>query len=77
MDSNNTTFAVKTNGLTKLYGQAVAVNKLDLSIESGQFYGLLGPNGAGKSTTIHMLTTMTSISEGDVFIDGNQSVKTQ
>jgi ABC-2 type transport system ATP-binding protein len=70
VDSKNTTFAVKTNGLTKLYGQAVAVNKLDLSIESGQFYGLLGPNGAGKSTTIHMLTTMTSISEGDVLIDG-------
>lgn len=66
--------AIQTNGLTKQYGQAVAVNALDLTIDAGQFYGLLGPNGAGKSTTIHMLTTMTSISAGAAYIDG-QSVR--
>ena len=68
-------FAIRTNGLTKQYGQAVAVNKLDLTIKAGQFYGLLGPNGAGKSTTIHMLTTMTSPTQGDAWIAG-QSVLT-
>lgn len=62
--------AIQTQGLTKQYGQALAVNKLDLDIESGQFYGLLGPNGAGKSTTIHMLTTMTSATSGDAWIAG-------
>ncbi len=67
-------FAIQTSGLTKQYGQAVAVNKLDLNIQSGQFYGLLGPNGAGKSTTIHMLTTMTSPTFGDAFI-AEQSVR--
>jgi ABC-2 type transport system ATP-binding protein len=72
--SDNKTYAIQTSGLTKQYGQAVAVNKLDLSIEAGQFYGLLGPNGAGKSTTIHMLTTMTSLSAGEARIDG-QSVR--
>lgn len=61
-------FAIRANGLTKRYGQAVAVNNLDLNIQSGQFYGLLGPNGAGKSTTIHMLTTMTAPTDGEAFI---------
>ncbi|MFW5451262.1 MAG: ABC transporter ATP-binding protein [Methylophagaceae bacterium] len=60
--------AIKTQGLTKEYGQTLAVNQLDLEIETGQFYGLLGPNGAGKSTTIHMLTTMTAATSGDVWI---------
>jgi ABC-2 type transport system ATP-binding protein len=60
--------AIRTQGLTKQYGQALAVNKLDLDIKSGQFYGLLGPNGAGKSTTIHMLTTMTSATSGEAWI---------
>ena len=66
------TLAIKTEGLTKQYGQALAVNKLDLEIESGQFYGLLGPNGAGKSTTIHMLTTMTAATSGNAWIAGQQ-----
>lgn len=67
--------AIRTSGLTKYYGQAAAVNELDLEIEAGQFYGLLGPNGAGKSTTIHMLTTMTSPTTGEAWI-AEQSVLT-
>ncbi|NOQ94495.1 MAG: ATP-binding cassette domain-containing protein [Methylophaga sp.] len=66
------TLAIKTKGLTKQYGQTLAVNQLDLEIESGQFYGLLGPNGAGKSTTIHMLTTMTAATSGDAWIAGQK-----
>ena len=62
--------AIETQSLTKQYGQTLAVNQLDLNIKSGQFYGLLGPNGAGKSTTIHMLTTMTAITSGEAWIDG-------
>ncbi|MFW5427062.1 MAG: ABC transporter ATP-binding protein [Methylophagaceae bacterium] len=66
------TLAIKTQGLTKQYGQAFAVNQLDLEIKAGQFYGLLGPNGAGKTTTIHMLTTMTSATLGDAWIAGQK-----
>lgn len=66
-------FAIQASGLTKQYGQVVAVNRLDLTIQSGQFYGLLGPNGAGKTTTIHMLTTMTSPTSGEAWI-AEQSV---
>jgi ABC-2 type transport system ATP-binding protein len=64
--------AIRTQGLTKKYGQAFAVNQLDLEIKAGQFYGLLGPNGAGKTTTIHMLTTMTSATQGDAWIAGQK-----
>jgi len=64
--------AIKTKGLTKQFGETLAVNKLDLEIETGQFYGLLGPNGAGKSTTIHMLTTMTAATSGEAWIAGQQ-----
>ena len=64
--------AIKTEGLTKQYGQTLAVDNLDLEIEAGQFYGLLGPNGAGKSTTIHMLTTMTAATSGEAWIAGQQ-----
>ena len=69
---NNTNLAIKTQSLTKQYGQALAVNGLNLAIEAGQFYGLLGPNGAGKSTTIHMLTTMTAATSGDAWIAGQK-----
>jgi ABC-2 type transport system ATP-binding protein len=48
--------AIETQGLTRRFGQLIAVNGLDLRVERGTFYGFLGPNGAGKSTTIKMLT---------------------
>ena len=50
-------FAVETRGLTKLFGQARAVDGVDLAIPPGAVYGLLGPNGAGKTTMVRMLAT--------------------
>jgi ABC-2 type transport system ATP-binding protein len=47
---------VKTKGLTKQYGNVLAVDHLDLEVFEGEIFGLLGPNGAGKTTTIRMLT---------------------
>lgn len=47
---------IKTRGLTKRFGDKVAVNGLDLDIAEGEFFCFLGPNGAGKTTTIKMLT---------------------
>ena len=47
--------AVLTRGLTKRFGQIVAVDHLDLTVRAGELYGFLGPNGAGKSTTLRML----------------------
>ena len=68
----NKNSAISARGLTKYYGQTIAVNNLNLDIKAGQFYGLLGPNGAGKSTTIHMLTTMTVATSGEAWIAGQK-----
>ena len=56
--------------LTKRFGDFTAVDHLDLTIETGEFFGLLGPNGAGKTTTISMMSTVLLPSEGEVRIDG-------
>ncbi len=46
--------AVRFEGLTRRFGDRVAVNGLTLTVNEGEFFGFLGPNGAGKSTTIKM-----------------------
>jgi len=56
--------AIRAKGLTKKYGDFVAVDKLDLVVEHGEIYGLLGPNGAGKTTTILMLLGLSEPSGG-------------
>lgn len=61
---------IQTKNLTKRYGDKVAVNRLELSIEEGEVFGLLGPNGAGKTTTILMLLGLTEPYEGVAMIQG-------
>lgn len=68
--------AIKTNGLTKIYGkQITAVDNLNLSVKKGEIFSLLGPNGAGKTTTIKMLCCLTSPSSGSATIMGKDIVK--
>jgi ABC-2 type transport system ATP-binding protein len=62
--------AVDAAGLTKRYGDKVAVDRLDLRIERGEIFGLLGPNGAGKTTTILMLLGLTEPTDGHARVDG-------
>ena len=64
------TLAIETNGLTRRFGELVAVDGLDLRVEAGTFYGFLGPNGAGKSTTIKMLTGLLAPTSGTMRILG-------
>jgi polyether ionophore transport system ATP-binding protein len=47
--------AIRAQGLTKRYGETLALDSLDLTVEPGEVYGYLGPNGAGKTTTIRLL----------------------
>lgn len=68
-------FAVKTNGLTRLYGANTAVDHLNLKVQKGQIFGFLGHNGAGKTTTIRMLTTLLSPTDGNAEIFGADIVK--
>ena len=62
--------AVETHGLTRRFGDLVAVDHLDLTVPSGSFYGFLGPNGAGKSTTLKCLTGLLKPSSGSMLILG-------
>ncbi|MDQ0064058.1 ABC transporter ATP-binding protein [Paenibacillus harenae] len=62
--------AVEISGLTKAYGDYLAVNRLDLTIRKGEIFGLLGPNGAGKTTTILMMLGLTEPSNGTVRVLG-------
>jgi ABC-2 type transport system ATP-binding protein len=63
--------AVHSNGLTKRYGDTLAVDRLDLDVPTGEFFGLLGPNGSGKTTTIHMLSTLVRPTSGEALVAGH------
>jgi ABC-2 type transport system ATP-binding protein len=60
--------AVSTTGLTRRFGDLVAVDAVDLDVPRGSFYGFLGPNGAGKSTTLKCLTGLLKPSAGSMRI---------
>jgi ABC-2 type transport system ATP-binding protein len=64
------TAAIATTGLTRRFGEFIAVDAVNLEVAPGQFFGFLGPNGAGKSTTIRMLTGLLAPTSGRVQILG-------
>jgi ABC-2 type transport system ATP-binding protein len=64
--------AVRCEGLTKRYGDVVAVDCLSLHVRRGECFGLLGPNGAGKTTTIEILEGLLTPDAGDVDVLGLQ-----
>ena len=64
------TAAVITRGLRRTYGALVAVDHLDLEIETGEVFGLLGPNGSGKTTTIRMLCGLVAPTSGTAEVAG-------
>jgi ABC-2 type transport system ATP-binding protein len=61
-------FAIEARGLTKRFGDLVAVSQLDLDVPRGEIYGFLGPNGSGKSTTIRMLCGLLMPSDGRALV---------
>ena len=63
--------AVETIDLVRRFGDFTAVDRVNLRIERGQFFGFLGPNGAGKSTTIKMLTGLLAPTSGRVRVLGH------
>lgn len=64
---------IKVTGLTKVYKDQKAVNKINLDIKKGEIYGLVGKNGAGKSTILKMLTGLTNKTEGTIELFGNET----
>ena len=64
------TAVIETRGLTKRFGDLVAVDALDLTVERGEIFGFLGPNGAGKTTTIRMLLDILRPTAGTALVLG-------
>lgn len=65
--------AIDCRHLVHRYGKFTAVDDLSLQVHAGQTVGLLGPNGAGKTTVVRVLTTLTPVQHGEVFIFGLDS----
>lgn len=68
--SKDTTYAIEVVNLVKKYGHVTAVQDISFRVEAGSIFAFLGTNGAGKSTTIGCLTTLRSITSGQVTVAG-------
>jgi ABC-2 type transport system ATP-binding protein len=66
--------AIEAEALVKTFGDARALDGVDLAIRAGSVYGLLGPNGAGKTTTIRVLTTLLKPTSGRAVVLGHDVV---
>lgn len=62
--------AIEINGLTKRYGDVLAVDNIDLAVGKGRLFAFLGINGAGKSTTINIICTLLNKDAGKVIVGG-------
>ena len=62
--------AIVAYNLVKRYGDFEAVKGVSFKVKKGEAFALLGPNGAGKTTTMRMLTTLTSITSGEAYVNG-------
>src|SRR6201996_9865746 len=65
---------VVTQGLTKHFGDLVAVDRIDLQVKQGTVFSLLGPNGAGKTTVVRMLATLSEPTSGTALVCGHDVV---
>ncbi len=63
---------IEVSGLTKRYGDQLAVDRVDLTVRRGEVYGFLGPNGAGKTTTLRILTGLITPNAGTVRVLGGR-----
>lgn len=70
MKDDGNAMVIRARGLTKRFGELVAVDKVDLDVPKRHVYGFLGPNGSGKSTTIRMLCGLLTPSAGEIEVLG-------
>jgi ABC-2 type transport system ATP-binding protein len=75
MDLMGQELAIATHGLTKQFERHIAVNNLELRVESGEVYGLIGPNGAGKTTLIRMLAAAEEPTTGEIYLHGDRLLR--
>ena len=62
--------AILVDGLSKRYGELLAVDQISFQVNKGEIYGFLGPNGSGKTTTIRMLVGLAQPDEGSASLLG-------
>jgi ABC-2 type transport system ATP-binding protein len=67
--------AIKTINLTRKFDALLAVDNLNLEVNSGEIFGLVGPDGAGKTTTMRLLTGILEPTSGDAWVDDRHIVK--
>ena len=67
--------AIRTEGLTRAFGDLRAVDGLDLDVQEGEIFGLVGPDGAGKTTTMRLLTAILGPTSGDAWVMGLHTVR--
>lgn len=75
--TNDSGVTVRIEGLTKAFGDFVAVDRLSLSVNAGEVFGFLGPNGSGKTTTIRMLCGLLPPSAGRAEVLGQDVVRSR
>lgn len=63
---------IEFKDVTKVYDDKIALNHLNLTLQSGEIVGLIGHNGAGKSTTIKSLVSVINPTHGQIFVDGKE-----
>ena len=69
---NERSVVVKLAGVTKRFGEFVAVDALSLDIYEGEFFSLLGPSGCGKTTTLRMIAGFEEPTEGSISVAGEE-----
>lgn len=69
-ESTNSDLVVQTRGLTKRYGERLAVDTVSMTVRRGEVYGFLGPNGAGKTTTLRMILGLIRPTAGSASVLG-------
>jgi len=69
-EESGQSFMIEVDGLTKRYGQVLAVSGIAFKVRKGELFGFLGPNGAGKTTTVRILTGVTNADAGSALISG-------
>ena len=67
-------YVIETNGLTKKYGEKLAVNKASVHVRKGDIYGLIGKNGAGKTTLMKLLLGLAVPQSGEIKLFGNSDL---
>jgi ABC-2 type transport system ATP-binding protein len=67
---------IELKGVSKQFGNRIAVDNISLRVNEGEIFGLVGPDGAGKTTTIRMITGILAANSGHITVMGNQSLET-